>query len=407
MRVGTLQKIRMYIVPLGIIVGLGYLNFALNYSLGYQEIYNHHSHGVAITLWCLSGFCQVLLFIYWALILYVGPGRSPQFPLLDIYQVGDKDLLPLPDVFFCDEFGFPFYDSKSQSLRIERSFYSKYVGYNVLKFDHFCLWIGSSIGLTNYLYFMKFCIWFMSFFIIMLIYISRYTRSSIDRGGEINHNFILLYIMSGFWILCISALFIAHVGYVCRNVTTLDEISIKQKARYERWRSRQKSHKNENENENENEGASGSKSFNCLAQKMPRKEEGKRYVNVKRDNLRLVVEYDVSVRPFNMGWKRNWINLVLNGNRTQGRDEGDYTTARFIEAMAVLLLPFAELPFELRRRRAILDLENLPSGMERTVAEFKYYSSEVSPEFLQVIEDKINRRDCYIPSYFAAKNGLA
>lgn len=152
MTVDAWLKVRLFIIPLGIVLGLGYLNFALNYSLGYQEIYIHHSHGVAITLWCLSGLCQAILFIYWGLILYVGPGKSPKFPLFDIYQEGNKDILPLPDLFFCDKYGFPFYDSHTQSLRIERSFYSKYVGYNVLKFDHFCLWIGSSIGLTNYLF---------------------------------------------------------------------------------------------------------------------------------------------------------------------------------------------------------------------------------------------------------------
>ncbi|KAG5418557.1 PFA5 [Candida metapsilosis] len=391
----TLFKLRMYAVPLGIILGLAYLNFALNYSLGYQEIYTHHSHGVAITLWCLSGFFQLVLFIYWAMILYNGPGKSPQFPLFDIYQQGDKNLLPLPDLFFCDEFGFPFYDSKSQSLRIERSFYSKYVGYNVLKFDHFCLWIGSSIGLTNYLFFMKFCIWFWCFFVIMLVYVSRYTRSSINRG-EINHNFILLYIMSGFWIICISALFISHVSYVCRDVTTLDVISKKQKARYERWKSRQKKGSDEE---------TGGSHVNCLAPKKPRKENGKRYVSVSRDNVRLVVEFDVGDYPFHMGWKKNWINLVLNGNRTQGRSEHYYTTTRFLEAIVVLLIPFAEIPFELRRRRSAADLERIPSGIERTIAEFNYYSNEVSPEFLKMIEDKIDKKECYIPSYFASRDG--
>ncbi|KAI5967928.1 PFA5 [Candida margitis] len=389
MTTDTLSQFRRLIVPCGIILGLAYLNFALNYSLGYQEVFVHHSQGVAITLWCLSGFLQVLVSTYWCLILYIGPGRSPQFPLFDIYSEGKQDLLPLPDLFFCDEYGFPFYDSKTQSLRMERSFYSKYVGYNVLKFDHFCLWIGSSIGLTNYLYFMKFCIWFLSFFIIMLVYVSRYTRSSINRG-EINHNFILLYIMSGFWIFCISALFISHVVYVCSNMTTLEDISAKQKARYQRWKDRQRK-----------EEANGG-GLNCLAPKQPRKENGKRYVSVKKDDIRLVIEFDVTERPFNMGWKKNWINLVLNGNRTQGRGEEYYTTARFMEAMVVFFVPFAEIPFELHRNRTLLDLEKDHKGIERKIVEFNFYSNEVSPVFLNMIEDKIERKECYIPSYFVA-----
>lgn len=390
MNIDTLSQIRLSVIPIGIVIGLGYLNFALNYSLGYQEIYVHHSHGVAITLWCLSGLCQVVLFVYWVLILYIGPGKSPQLPLFDIYQEGNKDLLPLPDLFFCDEFGFPYYDSKSQSLRIERSFYSKYVGYNVLKFDHFCLWIGSSIGLTNYLFFLKSCIAFLSFFAIMLVYVSRYTRLSINRG-EINHNFILLYIMSGFWILCIGALFTSHVLYVFRDMTTLDDITIKQKVRYQRWKSRQRN----------DDGKTGG-ALNCLAPKSPRKENGKRYVNVKKDDLRLVVEYDVTECPFNMGWKSNWINLVLNGNMARERSEQYYTTARFIKAIIVLVIPFAESPFELRRRKGYLDLENSLTGIERKIAEFNFYSNDISPAFRKMIDEKIARKECYIPSYFVA-----
>lgn len=117
----------------------------------------------------------------------------------------------------------------------------------------------------------------------------------------------------------------------------------------------------------------------------------------------MVVEFDVTECPFNMGWRRNWINLVLNGNRTKGKDEQYYTTARFIEAMVVLAVPFAEIPFELRRRRALSDLESNANGIERKIAEFIFYSNEVSPEFLNMIEDKIDKRECYIPSYFWQK----
>ena len=36
-----------------------YLNYAINYAVGYKLVYVHHSHAVAIILWVLLGFFQL------------------------------------------------------------------------------------------------------------------------------------------------------------------------------------------------------------------------------------------------------------------------------------------------------------------------------------------------------------
>ncbi|KAI5956495.1 PFA5 [Candida jiufengensis] len=386
-----LAKYNKLVVPIGIVFGLAYLNFALNYSLGYKEVYKHHSNSIAIILWCLSGFCQICIFVYWFLILYVGPGKSPKFPQLNLYNNTDSvdELLPVPDVFLCDEFGFPQYDSHTQSIKTDRSFYSKNLEYIVLKYDHHCLWVGKSIGLTNYVYFMKFCFWFLSLFIIMLIYTACYTRSSISRG-EINHNFIIMYIACGLWLPMILALYISHLRYICLNMTTLDDITLGQRKRYERYKERRQS-------ETTNP---------CLNPRKPRKEKGIRYVSVKKDNFRLIVKYDIKERPFDMGWRRNWINLMFNGNRNHGRSDSYYTNTKLILSIILFLCPFIEIPVEMRYRQRQshqFDVENYPKSIERTIAEYDWFSSKYNSAFLTRIQTKVDEKDCYIPSYLVGK----
>ena len=113
------------LVPICVVLVLAYLNYAINYAVGYKLVYVHHSHAVAIILWVLLGFFQLELLVYWVLIFLVGPGKSPVFPPIDLYGENNKGLIPLPDLFFCDEKGFPYYCSNSNSIKLERSFFKR------------------------------------------------------------------------------------------------------------------------------------------------------------------------------------------------------------------------------------------------------------------------------------------
>ncbi|KAI5964113.1 PFA5 [Candida pseudojiufengensis] len=384
-----LATARRFIVPFFVILGFGYFNYALNYSLGYNEIYKHHSHASAIVLWCLTGFCEFCVLIYWALILYVGPGISPKFPQWNLFQNSEleNELLPTPDIFFCDEFGYPYYDSHTQSMKIDRSFYSKYFEHVILKYDHHCLWVGTSIGLTNYLYFLKFCFWFLALFIIMLIYSAKYTRSTIARG-EINHNLIPIFIACGLWIPMIAGLLVTHIRYVCLNMTTLDDITLNQRNRYRRYKDRKKQ----------------KSSPICPQPRKPRKENGDRYVSVKKEDFRLIIKFDIKERPFDMGFKKNWINLIFNGNRNNGKSDDYYTTKKFVYGLIIFMCPFVELPLEFQQRRRIhYDPEMNFKPIDNIKAEYDYYSSDLSPQFLKMIQMKIDKKDCYIPSYLNYK----
>ncbi|KAG7661536.1 PFA5 [[Candida] subhashii] len=371
------------IVPILIIIGLGYLDFACGYALGYKEIYRHDSKRIAVTLWCLLGISNFNTLLYWALVFIIGPGKAPSFPPLNIYNEPENDeLIPLPDLFFCDESGYPYYCSHSKSIKIERSFFSKHVGYNVLKFDHYCIWIGYPLGQANYLVFIKYMFWFLSYFIIILVFTAMYTRASISRG-EIDHNFIVLLFMSGFWIIMITTLSIAHYRYICFNMTTLDDLALGQSKRYNHWKSRG--------------------GVDSSVRPPTRIETGRRFVNVKKGDMRYIVEYNVQERPFDMGIKKNWMNLILNGNRNHGKSDDWYSYLRLRLAFFVLIVPYIDIPLCFRSRRdgtlKINDNEAVRSKPDELLRQYEYYSDVVNDKFREFINRKIDDGDCYPPRY--------
>ncbi|KAK6458828.1 uncharacterized protein RJT20DRAFT_123923 [Scheffersomyces xylosifermentans] len=363
------------LTPIAVIFIIAALDYGTFWSLGHQEIYKRHSKGVAIALWVLVAFTQFNALLYWSLIFIMGPGKSPQFQPLDIYESGDPELTPCPDMFFCDQYGFPTFNSHAQSIMVNRAFFSKDLGYNVLKYDHYCLWIGTVIGEPNYIFFMKYCQWFLSFFLIMMVFLIRYTPSNV-ASGEINHMFIPMYILGGLATLIIGALYAVHNRYVAINMTTLDEVTGNQRRAYAKYKQQTNPRR-----------------------PPPRKEEGIRYVNVKKDDLRLVVSYDVKQQLFNMGYKRNWINLVYNGNRNHGLPDDFYTTSRFISSLVIYILPYIDIYYAFKyAHRPELDCEG-GSELERKRLKFESYGSQVNEEFRSYIYGKAERKECYIASY--------
>lgn len=347
-----------WLVPLVIVLLLGYGNFVLGYCLGYREIYIYHSHAAAIALWVLLGLCQILFFAYWFLILYIGPGKVPTYTPFDLQ--GEQ-----PPIFNCDQYGYPLYSSQSSSILPPRTFYLKYSGYHVSKYDHYCIWINSVIGQTNYIFFIKFVFWFWGFFTLLLVYICRYFPSNLQQDDGADPNFIPGVIFAGFWFLILTGFMIVNLRSISKNSTTLDEITKKQHKMY-------LDRKLEIDQE---------QPVKRKGKKLPRKEDGIRYVNVGRNGTRLIISYSINDDVYNLGFKKNWINFVFNGNRSQDFD-GEYDNLTLFKAFAVMVVPFTELFY---RKRG-----------EDT---FDSYSNIYSIKFINYINQKAESRECYIALY--------
>lgn len=345
------------LVPIGVVVAIGYGNYAVCYSLGRNDVFEHESRGSAIVLWVLSGLFQVLLFMYWGVLLWVGPGKCDKIPPYDLYGTGDGLLTPVPEYFFCDQYGYPIWCTNCQSIRPERALHQKDMGKCMPKFDHYCLWVGTAIGQDNYKYFLKFLQIFCGVFVVLLVYLLVYTKLSYDRG--LNNNIIVLYILSGFFLMMIGGLLVSHIWYLQYNLTTLDDMNIRHARKYRRWERRKKQNKR--------------------AFKPAYLDDGVRYINVAHDDVRLVIPCSIDDKFYNFGFRKTWINIFLYENSGFFYDDSRYySLTKFLFSIMVFLIPIIDL-----------FVHKYPPHNEVTL----------SPSFRALLQEKIHRRRCYLPLY--------
>ncbi|CUM68264.1 uncharacterized protein PRCAT00005986001 [Priceomyces carsonii] len=358
------------LVPVGVVFALAYFDFATFYSLAYQEIYLYHSKGIAISVWVLVGISQLFVFVYWCLMLQLGPGMSPKIAPLDLYDSNDSSLTSLPEYFICDESGMPFYCSACESIKTPRSFHLMDMNYCVQNFDHYCLWIGTAIGHRNYLPFVKFLIWFTIYFLLVIIYLARFTRSNIKRGShDINHNYIILYIFCGIFLSMLLLMTYVYIYYISINKTTLDEISSRQLRRYLRWKAAYEKNK-------------------VKKLTMPRIDDGRRFINLRRNGVRYLVEYHVTDTIFSQGLKRNWINFIFSNDKV---DDAFYSNKRFLEVVLIIIAPLLDIfyiPFS--SNRYIVDHEKANTNI------LELYSDKLADKFLKHAWEKIDSDECNI-----------
>lgn len=468
-------------VPIGVVLVMGYLNFATCYALGYQEIYRHHSRAVAISFWCLLAVFQVLLVVYWVVLWAKGPGKVTQIGPYDLYgtsgpstsgpstsgpeggrgamdetasakdetasakdetasakdeategngptggarastkeESGARDgssganasttpapfgASGAPEYFFCDSHGFPIWCSNCQTIKPPRSCHMSGTGTCVPRADHFCLWVGSVIGQNNYIVFMKFMVWYWCYFVVVLVYLGVFGGKNIQRNGGsgMNHNYIVLFVVSGFWVVAITALLGSHLFYIGKNITTIDDMAM---GRAKRAKARSGASRpgasqdgrgrldkdirgpgdfgrGNKEQGQDKDGQNGSKEASSSdgAGQGQASSLGIRFINIKHGNLRLVVQCSVFDHFNNFGPKRNFINVFYyNTSSYFPPDEKYYTTGKFVMSVVLFLVP-------------LVDLFHTASLGEEV---------SLSPKFEEYLRGKIERRRCYLPLYGA------
>lgn len=378
------------VVPVILCLLFGYLDYAVCYVLGYEEVYRHHSRGAAIVQWVLLGFFQFSLYFYWLLILIKGPGGNLKIKPFDIYDTDQGDLTPVPDYFICDENGFPFWCSTCQSIKPPRSVHLGDLNYCVPKLDHYCIWIGTVVGQSNYLLFIKFLQFINAFSIVSLVYLGCFLHPHFARHSySVNLNYVASIIICAFILIMGMTLLGAHIKYICLNMTTVDDLRVNLMKRYQRWK--QRYHKQKDKGKDVTE----------MKKRMPRKETGKLFVNLKYQNSRVVVEYYLKDRPYNFGFKKNLINLIMNHNLNSGSMTQEtflYSNFNFAKAILVFTIPYYDIPF-------ILSQKSIPNP--DTVKEhFPSYGDNcdgLSNEFLHYLITRIDEGKYSIPKYLQAQ----
>lgn len=358
-----------------------YVDFAVVYELGYREVFVHHSRAAAGVLWALIGFFEVSFFIYWISIFVTGPGVPLKVAPIDIYDTKEEGLLSVPECFLCDEGGFPDWCSSCQSIKVARFFHLKDAGRCVQKFDHYCVYLGAVIARANYLYFYKTVLAAESFLVVVLVYLVRYSRLNYVRNGHLNPHYIVMYVICGFWFLMLLTITSVYTRYMLLNMTTIEDLSISQLRRFTRWKA------------DYERARKAGKNLDILMRRMPRKEKGVRYMNLQHAGTRIVVSFLAKERPFDLGFRRNFINLVFNKHQSTGpfaKKSENYSTQMLLKALLVFLVPFLDLV--LLGTGARMPAEYCPEGSnEHEPSLVARFHDSFSDAFLERLDDAIER----------------
>ena len=227
---GVINKSLPFIV-LGLV---GYAIYVYCFIYCWTEVVSFHSRRVGIALICAFCVIMALLFITWAQILIVGPGRyQPDESITagagdeaDTGRVMEKQAQR--EVFVCDPYGYPLWCSTCQMHKPDRVHHSADLGYCVPKMDHQCNWVGGLIGLANYRSFIQFLGYFTLLLCFLVASMAVFTRTYKNRTGKQPAQLIIIFAISGFWLALLFAFTAVHISYVLTNTTTIESMRYKQ-----------------------------------------------------------------------------------------------------------------------------------------------------------------------------------
>lgn len=227
-------------VPLVVFAGLVYGTYVFVSLLCIIEI-----HSISVRAGLLVGYFILLtyLLINWAMVFVNGPGKLVEkihpYKLITFYdkfgeQIHDEEQsdyqFNVPDYFLCDVNGYPYYCSECNTIKPLRTHHSNELNKCVAKMDHYCLWIGTILGKTNYKSFLifsiNFTLYFAYYFIVLLIYSIKQVnyRKDLEPSTYLNPNFGILLPVSFGWMGILASLVAQHMYFISKNQTTIEHL---------------------------------------------------------------------------------------------------------------------------------------------------------------------------------------
>lgn len=232
-------------VPILLLIGIGYLEYCYSYRFCYDMMYRsrgHHGTGVAFLV--VSNTILLLALCLWGQIILTGPGdlaiQVPPYDLSNFLNPGadhsKEDFIEPPDWFMCDRNGLPFWCPICKTIKVFRSHHSSDTGRCVPRFDHYCLYLRSVIGIRNYKLFMLFLMVMFTWFLFMFVSLACFIPEINDYRGVSNRlipnpNLIVFLIASIFWAIMTGALLSSHLYLIYKNMTTVESLQVDKRKR--------------------------------------------------------------------------------------------------------------------------------------------------------------------------------
>lgn len=223
------------LVPIVVVLIHSYGIWAFCHQFCYEQLYKKFHHKATyIGLVVTAVFLTVVIWFIWIQLLVLGPGRQPKILPFKIYPEAEdsleaeaaiKSILP-PNIYSCDEHGYPIWCSNCQSLKMARTHHSHKLGYCIPRFDHYCRWVGTVIGRRNYRLFIQFAFYFILLLIIVVISVAVYLPKI---KNDVNSNVYAIFGMSCVALLMVGPLLITHIHYMAFNRSSIEVLEVKRK----------------------------------------------------------------------------------------------------------------------------------------------------------------------------------
>lgn len=217
-----------------VVVGLvGYAIYVYCYLYCWKEVVSFHSRSTGIALICVFCVILTLLFATWAQIIVMGPGRyrPNEAPTVAAGEASAGGFIEKRigsrEVFVCDPYGYPLWCSTCQMRKPDRVHHSAELGYCVPKMDHLCNWVGGVIGLSNYRFFIQFLVYFIMLLAFIVVSMAVFANAYNARRDSHPAHLIIIFAISGFWLVLLVAFTAVHISYVLTNTTTIENMKFK------------------------------------------------------------------------------------------------------------------------------------------------------------------------------------
>lgn len=135
----------------------------------------------------------------------------------------------LKDVFVCNPDGRPRYCSTCYNWKPDRSHHCSEMNRCILKFDHFCPWVGGVVSETSYKFFIQFNLYGAMYTVQILITTAYFFAQRRQHSHYVNGHWIAMLALSGLFLLFSAGMLMSSGQFAFINSTTIEHLDRKTK----------------------------------------------------------------------------------------------------------------------------------------------------------------------------------
>ena len=136
------------------------------------------------------------------------------------------------DVFVCNPDGRPPFCSHCYNWKPDRSHHCSELNRCVLKFDHFCPWVGGVVSETSFKFFIQFTFYAALYTLQILVVVAYYFAERRRQDGFLNAHWIVLLAIAALFFLFSGGMCMSTAQFALINSTTIENLNRKTKVWY-------------------------------------------------------------------------------------------------------------------------------------------------------------------------------